>query len=63
MDSSEAIHKRIFEVKWKSLEARGLTKPKSEVEKQERLRAAEAGRKHGLVERVAVGSSTGLGAL
>jgi hypothetical protein len=55
MDSSEVIHKRILDVKWKSLEKRGFNKPNSETEKQERLMAAEAGRKRGLVESTADG--------
>ena len=49
MDSSSVIHRRILDKKWKALEARGITRPKDEAEKQQRLKDAEGTRKHGEV--------------
>ena len=49
MDSSEVIHKRILDKKWKNLEARGISRPKDEMESKQRLKEAEGTRKHGEV--------------
>ena len=40
MDAQEKIHNRILEKKWKSLERRGLTRPKDSEENRKRAKEA-----------------------
>ena len=39
----QEARKRINDTKWEELEKRGITKPRSEQERQERLKAAHGG--------------------
>ena len=43
MDTQEKIHNRILEKKWKSLEARGIKKPKDGEENARRAKEAHLG--------------------
>ena len=44
MDVQEKIHNRILEKKWKSLEARGIKRPKDGEENAQRAREAHLGK-------------------